>query len=77
MTLDQVLIGHTVMILNVTGQGMLRKRLLEMGMTPHTKVKVIKVAPLGDPIEVFLRCYTLTLRKKEASQIIVQEVINE
>ena len=53
-----------VRIINIKGSGLLRKRLLEMGLTPNTQVKIKKVAPLGDPIEVFLRHYILTLRKQ-------------
>lgn len=73
MTLDCVKPKTTVIILSVKGKGLLRRRLLEMGLTPHTKVEVRKVAPMGDPIEVFLRSYVLTLRKEDASKIEVKE----
>lgn len=73
MTLDQVKPKTIVTIIHVNGKGLLRRRLLEMGLTPQTKVKVRKVAPMGDPIEVFLRSYVLTLRKEDASQIEVKE----
>lgn len=73
MTLDQIKPGSTVVIESVGGQGLLRRRLLEMGLTPNTKVKVRKVAPMGDPIEVFLRNYVLTLRKDDAAKITVKE----
>lgn len=74
MTLDQLPIGHTAIIVAVEGKGLLRRRLLEMGLTPHTFVKVRKMAPMGDPIELSLRHYILTLRKKDAAQIIIKEV---
>lgn len=73
MTLDQIKPGSIVVIESVGGQGLLRRRLLEMGLTPNTKVKVRKVAPMGDPIEVFLRNYVLTLRKDDAAKITVKE----
>lgn len=73
MTLDQIKPGQNIIILKVKGQGLLRRRLLEMGLTPNTKVKVRKVAPMGDPIEVYLRSYVLTLRKEDASMIEVKE----
>ncbi len=55
---------------------MLRRRLLDMGLTPNTKVHVRKVAPMGDPIELSLRNYVLTIRKEEASKIELKEVFN-
>lgn len=77
MTLDKVQPGKTVVIITVGGQGLLRRRLLEMGLTPKTKIKVRKIAPMGDPIEVYLRSYVLTLRKDDASKIEVKEVCDE
>lgn len=73
MTLDSIRPGGQVIIAAVKGEGLLRRRLLEMGLTPGTKVKVRKVAPMGDPIEVYLRSYVLTLRKSDASMIEVKE----
>lgn len=75
MTLDDVQPGKMVVIESVGGQGLLRRRLLEMGLTPKTKIKVRKIAPMGDPIEV--RSYVLTLRKDDASKIEVREVSDE
>lgn len=60
------------MILTVGGEGDLRCHLLDMGIIPHTEVTVRKVAPLGDPIEIFLRGYTMTLRKDDAAKIEVR-----
>lgn len=77
MTLDEIQPGKTVVIDSVGGQGLLRRRLLEMGLTPKTKIKVRKIAPMGDPIEVYLRSYVLTLRKDDASRIAVKEVCDE
>ena len=56
----------------VGGEGVLRRRLLDMGLTPRTRVMVRKVAPMGDPIEIRLRGYELTIRLEEAAKIQVQ-----
>ncbi len=72
MTLDKLPIGKPAVILTVGGEGNLRCHLLDMGLIPHTEVTVRKVAPLGDPIEIFLRGYTMTLRKDDASKIEVR-----
>ena len=72
MTLDKLPIGKPAVILTVGGEGNLRCHLLDMVLIPHTEVTVRKVAPLGDPIEIFLRGYTMTLRKDDASKIEVR-----
>lgn len=72
-TLDKILPGTTVMLLQVGGEGALRRRLLDMGLTPKTRVTVTKIAPMGDPMELFLRGYALTLRLEEAAKITVRE----
>lgn len=69
MTLDQVAIGKNVKIVKVGGEGELRCRLLDMGLIPGTMVQVQKVAPMGDPIEIHLRGYELTIRKEDAGKI--------
>lgn len=69
MTLDQVVIGKDVKIVKVGGEGELRCRLLDMGLIPGTTVQVQKVAPMGDPIEIHLRGYELTIRKEDAGKI--------
>ena len=74
MTLDQLAIGRPAVIVAVGGQGGLRRRLLDMGLTPHTRVKVRKVAPMGDPIELNLRGYELTLRLEDARKIEIEEI---
>ncbi len=69
MTLDQLKPGYSGVITTVGGEGALRRRLLDMGLTPKTRVAVRKVAPMGDPIELFLRSYVLTIRKDDAANI--------
>ncbi len=74
ISLDKLATGESGEIRTVEGQGVLRRHLLDMGLTPKTLVLVRKRAPLGDPIEIFLRGYELTLRAEEAANIIVTEV---
>lgn len=74
MTLDKLAIGKQAVITAVGGEGELRCRLLDMGLIPKTKVVVAKTAPMGDPLELRLRGYELTLRKDDAKNITVQEV---
>ncbi|MBS7366281.1 MAG: ferrous iron transport protein A [Oscillospiraceae bacterium] len=69
MTLDKLPIGKRAVITSVGGEGNLRNHLLDMGIIPKTVVSVRKTAPLGDPIEISLRGYTMTLRKDDASKI--------
>ena len=72
MTLDNLPIGKPAIILTVGGEGDLRCHLLDMGLIPHTEVTVRKVAPLGGPLELHLRGYTMTLRKEDAARIEVR-----
>lgn len=72
MTLDELAIGENGVIVKVGGEGVLRRRLLDMGLTPKTKVMVRKVAPMGDPIELHLRGYELTIRIDDAKKIEVE-----
>lgn len=72
MTLDQMQVGQSGVIKKVGGEGALRLRLLDMGLIPRTRVSVQKVAPLGDPIQLSIRGYELTLRKEDAARIEVQ-----
>lgn len=67
--LDEMKIGETGLIKTISGEGKIRRRLFDMGVTPGAEVYLRKVAPLGDPIEVTLRGYELTLRKSEAALI--------
>lgn len=73
MTLDLVKPGKGGVIEAIGGEGALRRRLLDMGLTPKTKVTVRKVAPMGDPIELYLRGYVLTLRAEDAAKITIRE----
>ncbi|HPD90044.1 MAG TPA: FeoA domain-containing protein [Bacillota bacterium] len=72
MTLDELQVGKRAVIKSVGGEGALRRRLLDLGLTPYTPVMVRKVAPLGDPIEITVRGYELTLRKDEAAAVIME-----
>ena len=76
MTLDKLIPGMSGKVTIVHGEGLLRRRLLEIGFTPKTVVKVRKIAPMGDPIELYLRSYVLTIRKDDAAMIEV-EVISD
>ncbi len=69
MTLDQLSIGASAVITAVGGDGALRCRLLDMGLIPRTRVTLQKVAPMGDPIEIRVRGYDLTLRVEEEKKI--------
>ena len=71
-TLDQFKIGETGLIKKVGGEGRMRRRLFDMGVTPGAIVYLRKKAPLGDPIEVTIRGYELTLRKSEAELVILE-----
>ena len=70
--LDEFKIGETGLIKKVEGEGRLRRRLLDMGVTPGTKVYLRKKAPLGDPLEITIRGYELTLRKTEARLVVLE-----
>ncbi len=72
MKLGDMRVGQEGVITIVGGEGALRRRLLDMGLTPHTRVKVNKFAPMGDPMEITLRGYELTLRRADAEQIDVE-----
>ena len=72
MTLRNVGVGQTVTVSKITGVGAIKRRIMEMGLTKGTSVYVRKVAPLGDPIEVTVRGYELSLRKADAELIEVQ-----
>ena len=72
MTLRDAKIGDTVTVKKLTGEGAVKRRIMDMGLTKGTSVTVRKVAPLGDPIEVTVRGYELSLRKEDAKIIEVQ-----
>lgn len=73
MTLDLLPNKTKAVITKVGGEGELRCRLLDMGLIPKTVVEIRKVAPMGDPIELEIRGYTLTIRKEDAAKIEVTE----
>ena len=73
MTLEALPVGETARIKEVGGEGALRCRLLDMGLIPGTLVTVIKIAPMGDPIELRLRGYELTIRMEDARKITLEE----
>ena len=72
-TLDRLVPGESGIIVSVGGSGALRHRLLDRGLTPRTAVRVERIAPMGDPMELYLRGYRLTLRKEDASKIEVEK----
>ena len=72
LTLDKLPIGVSAVVTRVGGEGALRCRLLDMGIIPGTKIMIQKVAPMGDPIELRLRGYELSIRLEDARNIEVQ-----
>ena len=71
-TLRECAVGETVVVAKITGEGALRRRMMDMGITKGTEVTIRKVAPLGDPVEVTVRGYELSIRRSEAERIEVQ-----
>ena len=71
-TLRDAKCGQTVKVVNVHGEGAVKRRIMDMGITKHVEIYIRKVAPLGDPIEVTVRGYELSLRKADAEMIEVQ-----
>lgn len=71
-TLREARIGSTVRVVRVHGEGALRRRIMDMGITRGVEIYVRKVAPLGDPIEIMVRSYELTLRKADAEMIEIE-----
>ncbi len=69
MTLKEAKIGQTVVVKKLLGQGAVKRRIMDMGITKGVEVFVRKVAPLGDPIEITVRGYELSLRKADAENI--------
>lgn len=71
-TLKEVACGQTVKVAKLTGDGPVKRRIMDMGITKGVEVFVRKVAPLGDPVEVTVRGYELSLRKADAGMILVE-----
>ncbi len=69
MTLKDIKVGHKAKVLKVNGEGAIKRRIMDMGITKGVEIYVRKVAPLGDPMELFVRGYELSLRKADADMI--------
>lgn len=74
MTLGELKPNKSGIVIKIEGQGVIKRRLFDMGITPGTKIAVRKMAPLGDPMEIELRGYVMGIRKEEANKIIIEEV---
>jgi ferrous iron transport protein A len=72
MTLRESSVGQTVRVKKLTGEGAVKRRIMDMGITKGVEIYVRKVAPLGDPVEVTVRGYELSLRKADAEMIEVE-----
>lgn len=72
-SLNDVHVGESAIVVKILGEGALRRRLLDMGITKGVKVLVRKLAPLGDPMQIHVRGYELSLRQSEAERIVVEE----
>ncbi|HAY61633.1 MAG: ferrous iron transport protein A [Acidaminococcaceae bacterium] len=72
MTLNEVAIGSLCKVTRLTGSGALKRRIMDMGITKGTEIKVVKIAPLGDPMELNVRGYDLSVRKNEAATVEVE-----
>ena len=72
LRLSEFVIGQSGVIKSVSGEGRIRRRLFDMGVTPGAEVYLRKRAPLGDPVEITIRDYELTLRKSEAELVIME-----
>ena len=71
-TLGEVAVGDTATIVKLHGEGALRRHLMDLGLVRGTRFKVVKVAPLGDPVEISVRGYELSIRKEEAAIVEVR-----
>ena len=72
MTLNEIPVGGVCTVTKLNGTGKLRRRIIDMGITKGVEIKVVKIAPLGDPMELNVRGYELSIRKSEAESIEVQ-----
>ena len=72
-TLKDVRVGQTAKVVKLNGEGPVKRRIMDMGITKGVSVYVRKVAPLGDPVEITIRGYELSLRKADAESILVEE----
>lgn len=74
LTLRDVAIGDSCKVVKLHGEGAIKRRIMDMGLTKGVEVKIVKVAPLGDPIEMTVRGYELSLRKADAELIEVEKI---
>ncbi|HOV69430.1 MAG TPA: ferrous iron transport protein A [Clostridia bacterium] len=74
ISLKELSPGQKSVVVRIDGRGAVRKRLLDMGITPGTEIQVLRTAPLGDPLEISLRGYKLSLRKAEAQAVIMDDL---
>ena len=72
MTLRDIKVGKTVTVIKLTGEGAIKRRIMDMGITKGVEIYVQKLAPLGDPIEITVRGYELSLRKDDAEMIEIE-----
>lgn len=77
ITLDRAKIGSEVVIVKVSGDKPIKRRLMDMGLIPGTKINIRKLAPLGDPMEIRVRGTEITLRKKDALNVIIEVIAEE
>lgn len=71
-TLKEAVVGETLTVRKICGEGVVKRRLMDMGFTTNTSLYIRKVAPLGDPVEITIRGYELTVRKDDAEIIMVE-----
>ncbi len=71
-TLKQAKVGETITVVKLHGEGAVKRRIMDMGITKNSEIYVRKVAPLGDPVEINVRGYELSIRKEEAAVVEVQ-----
>ena len=71
-TLREVAVGNTCRVKKLRGEGAVKRRIIDMGITKGVEIKVIKVAPLGDPMEITVRGYQLSIRKADAEMVEVE-----
>lgn len=71
-SLDKFNIGEVGIVKSINGEGAIKRRIFDMGIIPGTEIRLKKRAPLGDPLELFLRNYSLSLRKAEAAMVIMR-----
>ncbi len=76
-TLSKLKPGTSAEVTEINESGAFRRRLFDMGITPGVKITLLKTAPLGDPIEIFIRGYHLSLRKEQADKIMVSQIRDE